>query len=79
MVYDWPEYARSPEDDLADPEKPKTNMGAMYLVRFGSQSYDRVDRGPAALPGRAGPADLRLAARRHRIRADIDRILASWT
>lgn len=41
-VYDWPEYARSPEDDLADREKPKTNMGVMYLVRFGSQSYDPV-------------------------------------
>ena len=41
-VYDRPEYARSPEDDLADREKPKTNMGAMYLVRFGSQSYDPV-------------------------------------
>jgi hypothetical protein len=41
-VYDWPEYARSPEDDLTDREKPKTNMGAMYLVRFGSQSYDPV-------------------------------------
>ena len=41
-VYDRPEYARSPEDDLADREKPKTNMGVMYLVRFGSQSYDPV-------------------------------------
>ena len=41
-VYDWPEYVRSPEDDQADKEKPKFNMGAMYLVRFGKQSYDPV-------------------------------------
>ena len=41
-VYDWPEYVWSPEDDPADREKPKTNMGAMYLVRFGRQSYDPV-------------------------------------
>lgn len=41
-VYDWPEYVWSPEDDVAGREKPKTNMGAMYLVRFGSQSYDPV-------------------------------------
>ena len=41
-VYDWPEYVWSPEDDRADSEKPKTNMGAMYLVRFGRQSYDPV-------------------------------------
>jgi hypothetical protein len=41
-VYDWPEYAWSPEDDRAGREKPKTNMGAMYLVRFGRQSHDPV-------------------------------------
>ncbi len=41
-VYEWPEYVRSPEDDQADKERPKFNMGAMYLVRFGRQSYDPV-------------------------------------
>lgn len=41
-VYDtWPEYIKSPEDD-ADGEKPKFNMGAMYLVRFGKLSADPV-------------------------------------
>ena len=41
-VYDWPEYVWSPEDDRTGREKPKTNMGAMYLVRFGRQPYDPV-------------------------------------
>lgn len=42
-VYDtWPEYIRSPDDDPADTEKPKHNMGAMYLVRFGKMSADPV-------------------------------------
>lgn len=42
-VYDtWPEYIRSPDDDAADTEKPKFNMGAMYLVRFGKMSADPV-------------------------------------
>jgi hypothetical protein len=42
-VYDtWPEYIRSPEDDPGDVEKPKFNMGAMYLVRFGKMSADPV-------------------------------------
>jgi hypothetical protein len=42
-VYDtWPEYIRSPEDDAADVEKPKFNMGAMYLVRFGTMAADPV-------------------------------------
>src|ERR1700761_2859795 len=34
----WPEYVRSPEDDTADIEKPKFNMGAMHCVRFGTLS-----------------------------------------
>ena len=38
----WPEYVRSPEDETADVEKPKFNMGAMYLVRFGKLSADPV-------------------------------------
>jgi len=41
-VYDWAEYVRSPDDDVADKEKPKFNMGAMYLVRFGKQTFDPV-------------------------------------
>lgn len=42
-VYDtWPEYIRSPEDDPGDVEKPKFNMGAMYLARFGKMSADPV-------------------------------------
>jgi hypothetical protein len=42
-VYDtWPEYIRSPEDDPGDVEKPKFNMGSMYLVRFGKMSADPV-------------------------------------
>ncbi len=41
-VYDWAEYVRSPDDDVADKEKPKFNMGAMYLVRFGEQTFDPV-------------------------------------
>lgn len=42
-VYDtWPEYIRSPDDDAGDTEKPKFNMGAMYLVRFGKMSADPV-------------------------------------
>jgi hypothetical protein len=39
-VYDHAEYIRSPEDDDSDKEKPKLNMGAMYLVRFGKRSSD---------------------------------------
>lgn len=38
----WPEYIRSPEDDSGDKEKPKFNMGAMHLVRFGKMSADPV-------------------------------------
>jgi hypothetical protein len=38
----WPEYIRSPEDDSVDVEKPKFNMGAMHLVRFGTMSADPV-------------------------------------
>lgn len=42
-VYDtWPEYIRAPDDDAAETEKPKYNMGAMYLVRFGKMSADPV-------------------------------------
>jgi hypothetical protein len=42
-VYDtWPEYVRAPEDEATDVEKPKFNMGAMYLVRFGKMSADPV-------------------------------------
>lgn len=42
-VYDtWPEYIRAPDDDAGDTEKPKFNMGAMYLVRFGKMSADPV-------------------------------------
>lgn len=42
-VYDtWPEYIRSPEDNAADMEAPKFNMGVMYLVRFGKMSADPV-------------------------------------
>ncbi len=41
-VYEWADYVRSPEDDDADKEKRKFNMGAMYLVRFGKQSADPV-------------------------------------
>ena len=42
-VYDaWPEYVRLPDDDAADVEKPKFNMGAMYMVRFGKMSADPV-------------------------------------
>jgi hypothetical protein len=41
-VYDWADYVRSPEDDDADKEKRKYNMGAMYLVRFGKRSSDPV-------------------------------------
>jgi len=39
-VYDWAGYVRSPDDDDADKEKPNFNMGAMYLVRFGTQAFD---------------------------------------
>ena len=39
-VYDWADYIRSPEDDDADKEKRRFNMGAMYLVRFGKQPFD---------------------------------------
>jgi hypothetical protein len=38
----WPEYIRSPDDDVGDTEKPKFNMGSMYLVRFGKLSADPV-------------------------------------
>lgn len=41
-VYDWAEYVRSPDDDEADKEKPKFNMGTMYLVRFGDRVGDPV-------------------------------------
>ncbi len=41
-VYDWAEYVRSPDDGDADGEKPRFNMGAMYLIRFGRQSFDPV-------------------------------------
>jgi len=42
-VYEtWPEYVRSPEDDAADVELAKFNMGAMYLGRFGKMSADPV-------------------------------------
>lgn len=42
-VYDtWPEYIRLPDDDAGDGEKPKFNMGAMHLVRFGALSADPV-------------------------------------
>lgn len=41
-VYDtWPEYIKSPEDDVSG-EKPKFNMGSMHLVRFGKLSADPV-------------------------------------
>jgi hypothetical protein len=39
-VYDWDEYVRSPDDDDSDKEKPKFNMGAMFLARFGKRSAD---------------------------------------
>ncbi|HEX3961708.1 MAG TPA: hypothetical protein VHZ03_34620 [Trebonia sp.] len=38
----WPEYIRSPGDDSGDMEKPKFNMGAMHLARFGKMSADPV-------------------------------------
>ena len=45
-VYDWPEYVRSPEDTDTDTdtdtERPKFNMGAMFLIRFGQQPADPV-------------------------------------
>jgi hypothetical protein len=41
-VYDWAEYVQSPEDDDTGKERPKFNMGAMFLVRFGQQSADPV-------------------------------------
>lgn len=41
-VYTWEEYLTSPEDDPSDAEKPKYNMGAMFLVRFGRMSADPV-------------------------------------
>jgi hypothetical protein len=41
-VYDWEEYVRAPEDNDADKEKPKFNMGAMSVVRFGDRSADPV-------------------------------------
>lgn len=41
-VYTWPEYVRLPDDDAADVEKPKYNMGSMYLVRFGTRAGDPV-------------------------------------
>src|SRR5260370_15184872 len=54
-VYDWVEYVRSPEDDDADKEKPKFNMGAMYLVRFGKRSSDPLWT-MDLLPSQAAPA-----------------------
>jgi hypothetical protein len=39
-VYEWEEYVRAPDDDSDDKEKPKFNMGAMNLVRFGDRSAD---------------------------------------
>ena len=41
-VYDWPEYLWSPEADRGEREKPRYNMGAMHLVRFGKLSADPV-------------------------------------
>jgi hypothetical protein len=41
-VYDWAEYVGSAGDDDAGQEKPRFNMGAMYLVRFGRQAFDPV-------------------------------------
>lgn len=41
-VYSWPEYMWSPEEERGELEKPKFNMGAMYLVRFGKLSADPV-------------------------------------
>ena len=41
-VYDWAEYVGPAADDGAGREKPRFNMGAMYLVRFGSQAFDPV-------------------------------------
>jgi hypothetical protein len=41
-VYRWDEYIRSPDDDDADRENPKFNIGAMHFVRFGPRSGDPV-------------------------------------
>lgn len=41
-VYDWAQYVGSAGDDDAGQEKPRFNMGAMYLVRFGRQAFDPV-------------------------------------
>jgi hypothetical protein len=41
-VYDWAEYVGLAGDDDAGREKPRFNMGAMYLVRFGRQAFDPV-------------------------------------
>ena len=41
-VYDWAEYVGPAGDDDAGREKPRFNMGAMYLVRFGRQAFDPV-------------------------------------
>jgi hypothetical protein len=41
-VYDWAEYVSQAGDDHAGQEKPRFNMGAMYLVRFGGQAFDPV-------------------------------------
>ena len=41
-VYDWAEYVSQAGDDRAGQEKPRFNMGAMYLVRFGRQAFDPV-------------------------------------
>ena len=41
-VYDWAEYVRLAGDGDADKGKPRFNMGAMYLVRFGKRAFDPV-------------------------------------
>jgi hypothetical protein len=64
-VYDWPEYVWSPEEDPADREKPKTNMGAIARAvrpgragerRRGDPGAHHHDQrsGPAGLAGRGG-------------------------
>jgi len=41
-VYERAEYVQLAGDDEAGEEKPRTNMGAMYLVRFGQRAFDPV-------------------------------------